>query len=108
MTGKVSFSVCLRLNIASSCAGGRQCEVVLHLAHRIESKIQGSNNDTCGIPTQLALVELESTPLDHSGKVSLLFHSVLVSCGYFWWCCGARGASKILDLSGDRLGRAGP
>ena len=23
-------------------------------------------------PTQLALVELESTPLDHSGKVSLL------------------------------------
>ena len=24
-------------------------------------------------PTQLALVELESTPLDHSGKVSLRF-----------------------------------
>ena len=24
-------------------------------------------------PTQLALVELESTPLDHSGKVSILF-----------------------------------
>ena len=24
-------------------------------------------------PTQLALVELESTPLDHSGKVSLQF-----------------------------------
>ena len=30
-------------------------------------------------PTQLALVELESTPLDHSGKVSMnvvLFHHV--------------------------------
>ena len=25
-------------------------------------------------PTQLALVELESTPLDHSGKVSILFY----------------------------------
>ena len=25
-------------------------------------------------PTQLALVELESTPLDHSGKVSLSQH----------------------------------
>ena len=25
-------------------------------------------------PTQLALVELESTPLDHSGKVSILFN----------------------------------
>ena len=24
-------------------------------------------------PTQLALVELESTPLDHSGKLSCLF-----------------------------------
>ena len=33
-------------------------------------------------PTQLALVELESTPLDHSGKVS-------------WSCC----ASTILLLS---------
>ena len=30
-------------------------------------------------PTQLALVELESTPLDHSGKVSMIvvwFHHV--------------------------------
>ena len=26
-------------------------------------------------PTQLALVELESTPLDHSGKVSYHMHS---------------------------------
>ena len=25
-------------------------------------------------PTQLALVELESTPLDHSGKVSIVVH----------------------------------
>ena len=27
-------------------------------------------------PTQLALVELESTPLDHSGKVSLLISAL--------------------------------
>ena len=31
-------------------------------------------------PTQLALVELESTPLDHSGKLSLRFHQ-LRKCG---------------------------
>ena len=30
-------------------------------------------------PTQLALVELESTPLDHSGKVSLLVSSISIA-----------------------------
>ena len=38
-------------------------------------------------PTQLALVELESTPLDHSGKVSL-------SC-----CCGKVFLLSIILLS---------
>ena len=31
-------------------------------------------------PTQLALVELESTPLDHSGKLSLRSSSIIHSC----------------------------
>ena len=36
-------------------------------------------------PTQLALVELESTPLDHSGKLSLTLSSVgsLVPFSFF-------------------------
>ena len=42
-------------------------------------------------PTQLALVELESTPLDHSGKVSLISRSKLVTCGYFLSLWDARG-----------------
>ena len=36
-------------------------------------------------PTQLALVELESTPLDHSGKLSLTLSSLssLVAFSFF-------------------------
>ena len=34
-------------------------------------------------PTQLALVELESTPLDHSGKLSLDLGEAMSSCD---WC----------------------
>ena len=30
-----------------------------------------NKNDSCVEPTQFTLVELESTPLDHSGKLSL-------------------------------------
>ena len=30
-------------------------------------------------PTQLALVELESTPLDHSGKLSWQIHEAWIS-----------------------------
>ena len=32
-------------------------------------------------PTQLALVELESTPLDHSGKLSLLVVMTIAGIG---------------------------
>ncbi len=38
-------------------------DVLLHMAHMTAVGFE---------PTQLALVELESTPLDHSGKLSLL------------------------------------
>ena len=36
-------------------------------------------------PTQLALVELESTPLDHSGKVSC-WHALQDICKEFALC----------------------
>ena len=47
--GREGSSLRLRLNIAFPCAGERQCEVVLHLAHCLEVKTQARNNDTCGI-----------------------------------------------------------
>ena len=40
-------------------------------------------------PTQLALVELESTPLDHSGKVSLIFETA---------CLGATNVDLVMDV----------
>ena len=43
-------------------------------------------------PTQLALVELESTPLDHSGKLSLCSRTLSV---------GRAGESTILRFSSD-------
>ena len=38
-------------------------------------------------PTQLALVELESTPLDHSGKLSLWRFTHLSFAITLKWCC---------------------
>ncbi len=44
-------------------------------------------------PTQLALVELESTPLDHSGKVSLVY------CGPPLDICPFPGAAAREDFA---------
>ena len=59
-------------------------------------------------PTQLALVELESTPLDHSGKVSLSIFRPRVGTGDFrsqLWCAQAwptprHGLPPLVDTQG--------
>ena len=48
------------------------------LGHARGRRAQGKMTPVGFEPTQLALVELESTPLDHSGKVSMSF-----SAAYF-------------------------
>ena len=53
-------------------------------------------------PTQLALVELESTPLDHSGKVSLrpfFFTSVYASLTMLCNLRGVHGVQESILMS---------
>ena len=53
-------------------------------------------------PTQLALVELESTPLDHSGKVSLRphFHTYVTTIDHAlqltWWSWNTRIHTHVM------------
>ena len=53
------------------------CEVSWLVVHPSVNKASAGKMTPVGFePTQLALVELESTPLDHSGKVSLLISAL--------------------------------
>ena len=48
-------------------------------------------------PTQLALVELESTPLDHSGKLSLTLSCLSTLPAFFF-----KSGSELMQLRRDR------
>ena len=46
-------------------------------------------------PTQLALVELESTPLDHSGKLSLVWFCLFEPFSFEWLTSEAGSAMNV-------------
>ena len=77
------------LTASSNPAGW--CRKGIYVAQCIEPEQNSADRIMTPVgfePTQLALVELDSTPLDHSGKVSL---------GCRW--CGAFDTSAVLLLS---------
>ena len=59
-------------------------------------------------PTQLALVELESTPLDHSGKVSMLMlpNRYVVEAAFVVHVVGRFSCNNDVDAQ-PQVGRSG-
>ena len=70
----LSLSECLNLNLSLSASRAVLLSPSLSILFSLACLLCFKQLTPVGFePTQLALVELESTPLDHSGKVSILF-----------------------------------